>query len=586
MSWLRWVWKLAFIFGATFVLFFLFLGHPAQAEGVFTVTTTLDNNSADGNLSLREALLVANGSATVGFTSQEQALLGGCTFSGGNITGGCGAGITDTINFNFASGVITLNNSLGALPNINDSRPTYVNGTNNSTVEIAVDGTNLASGVPLLSVTSNHNRVMFLSFRNGPSNGVNVTGSDNDLSFIRSYGNAGAGVVINNGDRNSLYGGDFGFRWLDSPYTCNAATRNDGNDILLTGSAVSNTIQNNTVVCSPVDGILITGTTALSNVVDSNDTGTWYISGGLRNLGNTGSGIALLNGSKQNLVQYNTVGFNNQHGVRLSGSGTTSNTIINNNIGAYILANIPNAGAGVEIDSGAQSNQVLSNRIERNTLAGVLIRGSNTTGNFLSANGIQRQAGPGVQIDSGAQSNTVASNTLALNTYGVLLDGPGTSLNLITRTLIYSNTYDGIGERNQAGANNWTEISTHDNGGLGIDKFAELDATDNISAPVFSITSVNKNTHVVSGKSSGSALLIFTTVELYRIALDPSGYGEGVTFVGRTLTDSNGNWSINDPGMSGGCYTAFISTIVLVPLGSSEFSHTNCTTMLPMVRKP
>lgn len=586
MLWLRWFWKFAFVVAATFVLSVLFISHPARADGIFTVTTTLDNNAADSNLSLREALMVANGSIAVGFTAQEQALLGGCTFSGGNITGGCGTGITDTINFGYTSGVITLSNSLGALPTISDNRPTYLFGTNNSTLEIAVDSTNIVGAVPILTITSDRNRVMFLSFRNGPAGGMNITGSDNDISFNRVYGDDGAGMTISNGDRNSIFSNDLGFRWLDNPFACNNATRNGSNNVILSGNAISNTIQNNTVVCSPVDGILITGSATLSNVINSNDVGFWYISGGLRNLGNAGSGIAVFNGSKGNLLQYNTLGFNTQHGIHLSGSGTNTNTVTTNDIGAYILANIPNGGAGVAIDNGAQSNQVLSNRIERNVVAGVLIRGNNTTNNFLATNGIKLQTGPGVRIDTGAQSNTVASNTITSNSYGILLDGSGTALNLITRTLIYSNTYDGIGERNQAGANNWTEISTRDNGGLGIDKFAEVDATNTISAPVLSITSVNKVTKVVSGKSNGSALLVFTTVELYRIALDPSGFGEGVTFVGRTLTDSNGNWSISDPGMSGGCYTGFISTIVLVPLGSSEFSHTNCMTMLPVVRKP
>ena len=72
---------------------------PVQAAGVFTVNTTDDSNNPDESLSLREAVLVANGVLTNGFGAGEQAQLGGCFFDGGGgiIVGSCGAGVIDTI---------------------------------------------------------------------------------------------------------------------------------------------------------------------------------------------------------------------------------------------------------------------------------------------------------------------------------------------------------------------------------------------------------------------------------------------------------------------------------------------------------
>jgi CSLREA domain-containing protein len=60
---------------------------PAVAEsasGSFAVNTTGDTNVHDSVLSLREAILVANGTLTGPFTSQEQNQLGGCSFLAGN----------------------------------------------------------------------------------------------------------------------------------------------------------------------------------------------------------------------------------------------------------------------------------------------------------------------------------------------------------------------------------------------------------------------------------------------------------------------------------------------------------------------
>lgn len=56
--------------------------HPAQAAGSFTVNSSLDNNTKDSVLTLREAILVANGTLTNSLSAGEKAQLGGCTFTG------------------------------------------------------------------------------------------------------------------------------------------------------------------------------------------------------------------------------------------------------------------------------------------------------------------------------------------------------------------------------------------------------------------------------------------------------------------------------------------------------------------------
>lgn len=139
-----------------------------------------------------------------------------------------------------------------------------------------------------------------------------------------------------------------------------------------------------------------------------------------------------------------------------------------------------------------------------------------------------------------------------------------------------------IGERNGAGFNVWTEVGIHDNGGLGIDKSANNDGQNIVNAPNLTIDSINKQTGVVSGHADASVLGT-VRVELYRVAPDPSGFGEGSIFVGKTTTDVNDNWTIIDPtpAQAAGCYTAIVTEAQLViPFSSSEFSANTCRTFL------
>jgi hypothetical protein len=365
------------------------------------------------------------------------------------------------------------------------------------------------------------------------------------------------------------------------------------------------------------NGVVISGSVGigvLGNYIGTNVSGTAA-------LGNSGSGVRIFGGeaniiggaiygiipaTRGNLIQYNAQG-----GVQLS-ADTHSNQVLANSI-RY------NTGDGVSLINGAYDNVVggdvitSGNSIGNNTLDGVYLDGPTTTGNVVKYNDIVNNLGNGITLDSDAHDNTLGGdsssaynlingnngsgiavfdsgpNTILYNSvvgnsaYGVLLDGTATQGTIISNTTLTGNVYDGLGERNGAAANFWNNVSIYDNGGLGIDKDASSNATNIINAPGLVITSVNRSTGVVQGRASASAFLVLTEIELYRVGVDASGYGEGKTYVGRATTDSNGNWQIIDPSPDSGCYTAFESLIVIVPIGSSEFSRSNCSVMLPAV---
>jgi parallel beta-helix repeat protein len=379
----------------------------------------------------------------------------------------------------------------------------------------------------------------------------------------------------------------------------------------------ADTADRNIISGNTGNGVVISGSVGigvLGNYIGTNVSGTAA-------LGNSGGGVRIIGGAantiggaiygiipatKGNLIQYNTQG-----GVQLS-ADTHSNQVLANSI-RY------NTGNGVSLISGAYDNVVggdvitSGNSIGNNTAYGVYLDGPTTTGNVVKYNDIVNNLSNGITLDSDAHDNTLGGdipsaynlingnngsgiavfdsgpNTILYNSvignsaYGVLLEGAATQGTVISNTTLSGNVYDGIGERSGAAANFWNSVSIYGNGGLGIDKEASSNTVNLINAPGLVITSVNRSTGVVQGRASASAFLVITEIELYRVEVDASGYGEGKTYVGSATTDANGNWQIVDPSPDSGCYTAFESLIVIVPIGSSEFSRSNCSVMLPAI---
>jgi len=304
-------------------------------------------------------------------------------------------------------------------------------------------------------------------------------------------------------------------------------------------------------------GVNISGTVALHN------TNGIYISGGAHD--NTVGGATL---DRRNLI-----GGNFQQGVWLDGSTTATNTLMANDIGynSNNFASLANGADGVALSNGTFNNTL----------------GSIAAKNFIYLNGRS-----GVELLSGAHDNHINLNWITYNVqYGVLFDGGSTTGNVISRTLVALNSLDGIGEKNSADGNHWSETSIYDNYGLGIDKYISSDYANMPDPPNLSISSADPGTGNVLGHARPSGLYQTTTVELYRLALDPSGYGEGVTYVGSATTGLDGSWFITDPAPNGGCYTAFTTEFTWYfpttykVTSSSEFSRSNCSVMLPLIRR-
>jgi hypothetical protein len=256
------------------------------------------------------------------------------------------------------------------------------------------------------------------------------------------------------------------------------------------------------------------------------------------------------------------------YGVEVSGSGSQNNIIANNMIGDI---GHPNRQGGVHLTSNSHDNRVIHW--------------------FAGANLIFYNTGPGVFIDGGSHDNFIGDNTIGWNTgNGIQLSGVNTTGNVISRTLIAVNGLDGINERNNAGGNSWSEVAIIGNGGLGIDLFGGNDSTNNPDEPLPVVDSavVSGPNIVVQGQVAPPAPLTNGTVELYNVAVDASGYGEGSHYIGTATVNVFGHWTLIYPGASVGCYTGFETThsiIISIPPNSGEFGPSSCRTLLPVIRR-
>ncbi len=509
-------------------------GTAAPLVGNLIVNSTADTSLADSVLTLREALLVANGTLTGPFTAAEQGQMSGCTFNvGGFLTGGCGAGIQDNIFFAPALGfrpVITLSSPL---PPISDTRATNIIGAflfNN--VQPVINAQNIGAGQDGLVVNSDNNGIFSISVIKAPRDGIVLNGNQNIVStwtMVRNNGRVGIHITGLTNTVSNSYIGVFS-NTITNSFDC-AGNSNQG--IHVASTARATTIRKNRIGCNGWYGI---------SVVNSSDNligGSTYITDG-------------------NLIYRNVF-----EGIYLAGSNARHNVIQANDIYRN--------STGVRINAGQQNT---------------ITAGLSPT---LDLNLIFDNVLDGVRFEAGAQNNLLAGAWIFDNgRHGVSLIMTNTFYNVISRTEIFNNYRDGIHQDTNAGANIWREVSIRDNGGLGIDTNAPDDASNTPNPPYFFITSVNQNTGLVQGKANGTAFLVITTVDLYRIDLDPSGFGEGYQFVGSDTTDSNGNWSITDPNPSAsrGCYTAVVRGLAFLVPYATEFTRSNCSAFAPIVRRP
>ncbi len=241
--------------------------------------------------------------------------------------------------------------------------------------------------------------------------------------------------------------------------------------------------------------------------------------------------------------------------------------------------NIGNNGRGISVccDSVTTGGQILGNHIGHNALEGIHLNGVSEA--TVSNNDIFDNTGAGIRLLNTSYVTLTNNTSHGNGSSGIWLDQPNpapflTHDNHIVGGAYYQNGGSGISESNFADANTWSQISTYANMGLGIDK-KDNGIPDIPSMTLDSITPAAQGV-LVNGTLTGTILIGNTYhVELYRIDADPTGNGEGRSYLGSADLTWNfaGNYHWSIPNLSGvGCYTAILTDSDLTRSTSSEFS--------------
>ncbi|MFO1002602.1 MAG: Ig-like domain-containing protein [Planctomycetaceae bacterium] len=451
-----------------------------------SIAALIANKGADGKISLREAILAANNTAG-----------------------------TDYIYFNITDPLVGGAHTItpaSALPTITDT--VILDATTDDdfpgTPIIILDGNNLAATGLTLSSTAGGSTIQGLVIRDFGVNGIEIqAGSD---------GNTIVGNYIGSLDIN---GEDAG-----------AAEANAGVGIKILGAnniigdifaGLGNVIAGNTG-----DEIVITGTAADGNMVQSNLIGT--NADGTAQITSGGIGIFVENGATNNIIggtatdAGNVIGGNNWAGIEIKGIGTSGNLIQGNWIGTDWTGTLDfgNNEEGVRTFDGATNN----------TIGG---------------------------IDAGA------GNVIAFNAKGVSIYSADDSGNSILGNLIYSNSGIGIDLGNDGVTVNDSDDS--DTGANGLQNF-----------PVLTSASIVGSDTIITGTLNSTPGTTFL-IEFYTsVAGDGSGHGEAETYLDAVTvtTDVSGNAAISLT-LSGWILTdgEIVTATATQDLGGGDFGSTS-----------
>lgn len=404
-------------------------------------------------------------------------------------------------------------------------------------------------------------------------------------------GNTGAGVVLGDtlSDINGIYGNRIG-----TDVTGTVAIGNHK------GVVVSNRSNLNAI-----GGI----TRARGNIISGNDScgiqlSTWanliqanYIGvdiTGNNVLANGADGIFFPDPVGVNIIggsvpgQGNIISGNGHHGINLQSSSWTA--VLGNIIGlaADTLSAIPNHGDGVRLDTGSVfvgiGSDILSgyNVIAANDSVGINLVGTDgghtIAGNFIGCAYVSSALTPygngrdGIRIEENSFWSTRIGdslNTGAINFIG-FNNGDGISIindnnNRLYRNAIFYNSELGIDLGNDGVTPNDPMDSDFGTNSL-------------LNYPVLTSAVACANGVVVEGTLNTEPNKPFRIEFFANDALDPSGFGEGIIYLGsyKDSTDAAGNMSftafVSTPVPAGWFVTA-TSTIETVASNTSEFSQ-------------
>jgi parallel beta-helix repeat protein len=401
--------------------------------------------------------------------------------------------------------------------------------------------------------------------------GVLLKGSNNNtISANLISGNDAGGVTIMSGGNNKLVANRLGTNEFAT-----AAVPNAGHGIAI-GSG-DNTVggyaaaDRNIVAGNAGPGLLLISPAATSNLVVGNSFG---LDGtGLLALPNAGAGILIKDGASGNTIgggdaddgaadgvvkARNVISGNGLSGVAIEAKTSVGNDVLGNFIGLDVSgkAAAPNGAYGVLIEGGV--NNLVGgaapgegNVISGNMLTGVAIRGDDATGNGVFGNVIGLTDEPTPQKMGNKAYGVLVSDKASKNTIGLDVAGFGNTIAFNGESL----EHKGHGVAVEAGTGNAIRAnSIFENFGRGIDLNLDGPTLNDIGDSTVGANRGQDYPVVISRSAAG-----VLTWELDSLpntsfhidffaneALDPSGFGEGKTYLGSKIvtTDAHGRVTV------------------------------------------
>jgi Domain of unknown function DUF11/FG-GAP-like repeat/Putative binding domain, N-terminal len=355
----------------------------------------------------------------------------------------------------------------------------------------------------------------------------NLVGTDATGTINISQG-VGSGASITSGPTDETIGGT-------TPAARNVLSGNYYG-VYIVNATTNNVIQGNFI------GTDVTGTRALGNLQQ----GLLQGATGSNSVPATNSVIGGEAAGAGNLISGNMLDGISISGTVLGGTyGSTpqGSTIEGNLIGTDITGTqpLPNGGTGISLLAAASNNSVggtdpgAGNTIAYNTGHGVLIdsasggngNGNNTVGNTITGNG-----GAGVRINSGAQ-NRISQNSIYQNkSLGIDLGtaGPNANTNCNSTNTGANNSQNYPVLTAGTGTAFFTATATDPNGNTSEFSQAVASSSGNMLDLMGNFNSLPNTTYTIEFFSSPTA--------------DPSGYGQGQTYLGSTQVTTGSNCTI------------------------------------------
>jgi uncharacterized repeat protein (TIGR01451 family) len=477
-----------------------------------------------------------------------------------------GAVGADAITFNIGGSGIQTIALLSPLPGA--SGAITVDGTTQNpgslTPQIQLNGAGAGDNATGLSFSGGNSVVRGLVINRFDSLGISLVGPSNDFvegcfigtdaSGTFAQGNADSGVAVSNGS-NKVIGGT-------TSAARNVIAGNFTHGVLLLSGANNNFVRGNYIGVS---------------------------AGGASAVGNSGDGISLVSAGANNVIggaaagAGNVISANSGVGVRLFGIGAGNlvqgNLIGTDSSGSFRLGNGVN---GVDIFDSAGNTVGGSTPAARNVISanegnGVRINASGAVGNFVRGNFIGTAADGSSSLFNRSDGVVLINNPTANVVGGVAAGEPN--------TIAFNN---GAGVLVQSGSGNSVlSNSIFSNTGLGIDLSpsgvtpndvgdGDLGANNLQNFPVLTVAgSATGGGGTIQGTLNSTPSSAFTIQFFANSICDPTGNGEGQTFLGSTsvTTNASGNASFNVALPAGAPAGTFITATSTNATGdTSEYS--------------